>query len=358
MSTGEDQSKPEEAQELMKVQNERIADQRRKLKWSHEKAVEKNERLRKYRERVEQQGRELAGLRKKLSGRDTGAVSRSIQPENVVWMFGYGRTGSTWLSYMMAEISGHTAWFEPYVGALFGDFYYTQAWKGQLKNKHFILGSQKESWLASMRSFILDIAESKFPEVNAGDYLLVKEPHGSIGAPLLVQALPESRVVLLIRDPRDVISSGLDAYKKGSWAYERMDGGEQEDARLATENPDSFVEVKSGKYLQHMSHAVQAYEEHEGPKSLVRYEDLRADTMGVMRRMYSDLGIGIDEEELERAVEKHSWEKIPEAEKGKGKFYRKASLGGWEEDLTGAQVETITRITEPIIRSFYPDTEK
>ena len=45
---------------------------------------------------------------------------------------------------------------------------------------------------------------------------------------------------------------------------------------------------------------------------MVRYEDLRAETIGTMRRIYSTLGITVDERELARAVEKHSWENIPE----------------------------------------------
>src|SRR3712207_6950789 len=49
------------------------------------------------------------------------------------------------------------------------------------------------------------------------DYLVVKEPNGSIGAPLLMEALPESRMILLVRDPRDVAASSIDARRKGGW---------------------------------------------------------------------------------------------------------------------------------------------
>src|SRR3712207_7418913 len=53
-------------------------------------------------------------------------------PENIVWIFGSGRSGSTWLSSMMGDIEGHTLWGEPWVGALFGNYYY----RGVAERKH------------------------------------------------------------------------------------------------------------------------------------------------------------------------------------------------------------------------------
>jgi hypothetical protein len=85
------------------------------------------------------------------------------------------------------------------------------------------------------------------------------------------------------------------------------------------------------QYRRGVEGARRAYEAHEGPKSRIRYEDLRADTPGNLRRIFSELDLAGDEAELSRVVEKHSWEVIPEEEKGEGKFYRKASIGGWVE---------------------------
>ncbi len=77
-----------------------------------------------------------------------------------------------------------------------------------------------------------------------------------------------------------------------------------------------------------------AYEAHDGPKAMVRYEDLVANTLGGMRRVCSGLGIAVDEGELAWVVGKHAWEIVPEREKGAGKFRRKATPGGWAEDLS------------------------
>jgi hypothetical protein len=106
--------------------------------------------------------------------------------------------------------------------------------------------------------------------------------------------------------------------------------------------------------VRHAGKARDAYETHKGPKVLIRYEELRDDTLGTMERLYSTLRIEVGEEDLARAVDKHAWENIPENEKGQGKFYRKAKPGGWREDLTPAQVEIVEQVSAPLLKEFYP----
>jgi len=274
-----------------------------------------------------------------------------VAPENMIWIFGTGRTGSTWLAAMMEEPKGHDVWFEPRVGTIFDPQRFQRH-----GGKQFILASQyKEVWLQSIRNFILDGANARFPESNGG-YLAVKEPGGSVGAGLIMEALPESGMVLLIRDPRDVVASWLDATRKGGWQTRRRGEGGRRAESLAETNPNAFVRRHAEAYLQHVGSARQAYDAHEGRKVVVRYEDLRADTLGTMKRMYGELGVPVDGERLARSVEKHSWENIPAEEKGEGKFYRKATPQGWREDLTPHQVRTVERITAPLLEEFYPNS--
>jgi hypothetical protein len=267
----------------------------------------------------------------------------------MIWIFGTGRTGSTWLAAMMEEPEGHDVWFEPRVGTVFDPQRFQRH-----GGKHFILASQyKDVWLRSIRNFILDGANARFPELDGG-YLAVKEPGGSVGAGLIMEALPESGMVLLIRDPRDVVASWLDATRKGGWQTRRRGEGGRRAESLAETKPNAFVRRHANAYLQHVGSARRAYEAHEGRKVVVRYEDLRADTLGTMKRMYGELNIPVEEARLAKAVEKHSWENIPEEEKGQGKFYRKATPEAWREDLTRRQVKTVERITAPLLEEFYP----
>jgi hypothetical protein len=308
--------------------------------------------LARVRTRLEEKEREIAGLEQRLAARSSRAGG--VDPENVVWIFCSNRSGSTWLSSMMGEVEGHEVWNEPLVGKLFGDLYYAGA-AGHQKVKHYILGDfHKGSWLDSVQSFVLSEATARFPGVAEGGYLIIKEPNGSIGAPLLSEAMPASRVIFLLRDPRDVAASGLDAARKGSWQYENAaDRGWKREA-LADNQPDVWVRRRAQNYVRHAGKARDAYEAHKGPKVLIRYEELRDDTRGTMERLYSTLGIEVGGEELARAVEKHAWENIPEKEKGQGKFYRKATPGGWREDLTPGQVEIVEQVSAALLKEFYP----
>ena len=290
-------------------------------------------------------------LRSRVQSSPRAGDPRGLRPENIVWIFGTGRSGSTWLGSMMGSQDGCAMWNEPLVGNLFGNFYYFRMGDRKM-GKHSILGEHyKEAWLGPMRDLVLGGGAARFPEVVERGYLIIKEPNGSIGSPLLMEALPESSMIFLIRDPRDVVASSMDARSEGSW----LSGRREDQGRTSKSNPNSYARTRANSYVQQIEKTSQAYSAHGGRKVIVRYEDLRADTLGTMKRIYATLHIPVNEGELVRAVEEHSWENIPEEEKGEGKKRRKATPGGWQEDLTSRQVEIVEEITAPLLEEFYPD---
>ncbi len=292
-----------------------------------------------------------------------------IKAENLVWIFGTGRSGSTWLASMMGEPVlwredeeyKTRFWNEPLVGQLFGRFH-EEVPRRQLGREAFILSdSMREAWLAGIRCLILGGAAARFPGLPEGGYLVVKEPNGSIGAPLLMEALPESRMVLLVRDPRDVAASALDRHAAGGIAHENRSkdprGRRLSEAGRADKDPDAFVRGQARRYTANLSRAWLAHDNHRGPKALVRYEDLRADAPGELARIFSALNIPVAAQEVARVAEMHAWKNVPEDRKGRGKDRRKASPGGWREDLTPEQARIVEDVTAPLLERFYGKPE-
>lgn len=154
----------------------------------------------------------LALWRERAEKAEAKINTEPFDASRLVWIFGAGRTGSSWLASVMGELAGHEVWFEPLVGELFGYHYYVRGTERHRESRHFVLGVLRDAWIGTIRSCVLEGAVIRFPNCQR---LIIKEPNGSIGAPLLAEALPESHMIVLLRDPRDVAASSLDALKRG-----------------------------------------------------------------------------------------------------------------------------------------------
>lgn len=318
------------------------------------------------RRHIESQNRRIQKLQGSTSA-DVRQTAGRINPENIVWILGSPRTGSTWLSEILGEFSGHALWKEPFFGVVL-NLRNNLAHRGYLDSKQFLLGEHyRDVWIGSMRRLFLDVGHAKFPNIAPKHHLVIKEPNGSICAPMIMEAFPESKLVFLVRDSRDVVASLLDAARKGSWyGYDKFEASVA-DAVLRNGGPDSpengsedeFVERLAKNYVSNVGAVKEAYDRHpEGAKVLVRYEDLRENPRDWVSRICDSLGIELDDEQLEQAVAKHAWENIPKENRGQGKFHRKASPGGWKEDLTSEEALKVEEITGPILREFYPGYEQ
>jgi len=284
-------------------------------------------------------------------GLEGSEEATGVNPENVVWIFCTARSGSTWMRSMLDDLVDGEVWEEPKVGRLFGEFY-SRAKPTQLGRTNYVLGEPtREAWTAALRDFVLRTAWASHPSVTPERYLIVKEPGGAIGAPLLMAALPESRMVLLVRDPRDFAASVLDATMKGGWMQEGMDEWARRDLE-SEKDVQRYLRALSRQYVRQMGNGKKAFDAHDGRKIMVRYDDLRTRTLGTMRNLCAALELPVTEQKLAQVVDKHSFENIPQRERGEGKFYRKATSGGWKDDLTPEQAKIVEDITAPLINEL------
>ena len=292
--------------------------------------------------------------------REVAATTSGVAPppdasdaraENLVWTFGSAWSDSAWLGSMMG-LTGGTVWNRPLLGDLFGDLFYVRA--AHRRDRDFVLGGSEETRSKLIRGFVLSAVQAKFPRATHDGYLVVNEPGGSLGAPLLTKALPESRLVLLVRHPGEVIASALAA--SGESEPDATGNGLEEwreEGIAPFEDPEFVVANQAARYFDFVGNAKRAYEEHTGPKSLVRYEDLLADTPATMRRLYAELGMTLDERKLAGVAASHPREQAGR-EEGTTELHRGATPTNWREYLSPEQAEVVERVTAPLLNDLYP----
>jgi hypothetical protein len=131
---------------------------------------------------LREKDRENARLRSRLAAGSFGLPGGGVKPENMIWMFGSGRTGSSWLSTMMGDLEGHARWNEPYVGELFGSAYYIRAGDRMRGRKDYALGDDyREAWILSIRNFVLEGANARFSGLGENGYRRSKSPTAPSG---------------------------------------------------------------------------------------------------------------------------------------------------------------------------------
>ena len=280
----------------------------------------------------------------------------AISPDKVVWMFGTRRTGSTWLGFMLRDLPGGHKWGEPLIGELIGGFH--ERFADRKSKNHIFSPEYRDLWLSWVRRLTCEGAAARSPSlVDDEGFIVIRDPHGTVGAPLLCEALPESKLLILIRDPRDVVASMVDAHQSGGWMGARAEkqgrAQRREGAHPAERDPDRFAKSRARRIIEEFEKAGEAYAIHKGPKTLVRYEDVRFNTEAEVTRICGDLELPGTADDIRRVVDEHAWENVPEEEKGSGKFHRKASPGSWREDLTKKQIQMIERLCEPVLDRYY-----
>src|SRR3712207_2475982 len=112
----------------------------------------------------------MSNLKDRLGS--TFGLGAGVRPENIIWIFGTARSGSTWLSTMLGDLKGCREWREPFVGLLFGPSFFTFDWGRQLRRERFILHRKhRDAWIGPVRDLVLRGAASRFRRMTRQNYL-------------------------------------------------------------------------------------------------------------------------------------------------------------------------------------------
>jgi hypothetical protein len=283
----------------------------------------------------------------------------SATERSLTWIVGSPRSGTTWLAGLLSRFPDIGYVNEPLIGLHLGVVFDQviaappkagPAAGGRIydlinlvgEDDYFFNDKHRHVWEPALRKLLLTRFREQMYQrgLQPGrGRMLLKEPHGSEGADIVGQALPQSRLLLLVRDGRDVVDSELDSIAPGAWSSyavstEGLDEGER--TRL--------IEAQAQRWVLRSRVAQQAYGRHAEPlRMMVRYEDLLTDTEAHVRRIVDWLGLPTPAE-LSNVVAATKFSALPSDRTGPGQFARAASPGLWREHFTPGEQELLARV--------------
>lgn len=282
----------------------------------------------------------------------------------LVWLLGSPRSGSTWLLNLLGAAPRVLTIDEPAIGShlalLVGGQLSMRARDvpaDRLRVNDVRAGSDDylfsqryaDAWRGPARDLVLARLHAQVVEQCADrgvtdPLVVIKEPHGSLGADLLGSLLPASRLLFLLRDGRDVLDSEVDAGTAGSWASWATEGFVTADVDRA-----GFLRDRAHLWVLR-TRVVQAAVDAHAPELChrLRYEDLLDDTVGHLAALdaWLDLGLG---ERVSEVAEAGRVDRQPAAARGPGRFIRAAAPGRWRDHLSVDEVAMVDQIMGPTL---------
>lgn len=151
------------------------------------------------------------------------------------------------------------------------------------------------------------------------------------------EVFPTSRIVHVVRDPRDVAASMLDA--ASSWAR----------------NDSMTLERAVSLWRAGTEAGLAAALRYPGDVLRVRYEDLHGAPVPTVTQVFQFLGIGIDQVKSQQLFENCRFELYTGGRKagapgGKGRFYRLGVVGGWRETFGQEEVALVEKVAGDLMR--------
>jgi len=268
-----------------------------------------------------------------------------ILEKNMVWVFGSPRSGTSWLAL---ELLSHKTCFidhphiiehlgTPHIGIM--DLA-IQRWIDNCKNNpgYFFSDRFKKTWNYYLRKLILNRIFAQINSIN--QKVILKEPGVAGGADIISECLPNSKIIVILRDGRDVIDSIIDARQEDGFMTKIGNV-----PPIVEHNRLKFVENRARLWVTFIENVMKTYETHlKNLRLLIRYEDLLENTCENLKRIYKFLEIDISNTDLEKLVTKYSFENIPAKKKGSGKFARSASPGNWKKNFNDEEKKLMENI--------------
>jgi len=266
----------------------------------------------------------------------------NILESKLVWILGANRSGTTWLGRQL-ELDDNFLMNEPLIGEHLGISFLRM---NELVREHdvnknrddyFFSEKYKNEWRFYLRKLVLNRIYSQFKNISKN--VIIKEPNGSVGSDIISEFIPNSKIIILLRDPRDIIDSRLDALSEEGWSAKK--GW----IAISEKNRIEFIKREALKWVQLVKVLMKVYENHQkNNRIILKYEELRVNTFEVLQKIFNFIDSNMDEKKIKKIIDTLSFEKIPSKEKGAGKRKRIAKPGKWREQFNQEEIEKLNQI--------------
>ncbi len=254
-----------------------------------------------------------------------------IEDADLCWIYGAGRSGSTWLLELLHGLNETRTWNEPYFGRICVHLHNHPA-----ESEHseiFFSDAYRPIWLAGIRNLFLNMANARFGTLPPGTKLIIKYVNSPELCPYFAEIFPRSRYLLLLRDPFDILDSHLDMQRPGGW--------NESFARVFSAEGNARMEGTARYVRKTYETAIASYEKVAPELRLeVRYEDLLADTVESLAHCAAFLGLAVSRRQLQQRVQACRFEKHKDT--GQLAFRRFGKAGVWR--TSGNFTEEVTQI--------------
>lgn len=226
------------------------------------------------------------------------AARGSSRQKNYIFIIGSPRSGTTWLHSILADHPSvasiapvELTHFANYLPAL------VDRWELQKKNisKGLTQGLPVIWSDEEFREFLADFTDRVYDKVlernPAATHIVDKHPNYSNHTGLIRQFYPNAKFIHVLRDGRDVAISSKSAHERLDFMHD--DVGEMARKWVRFIGNARKADDGAGNYLE------------------VKYEDMLADGMANLSRIFHFAGLAISDENLAGLLDKHSMEKNP-----------------------------------------------
>jgi hypothetical protein len=183
----------------------------------------------------------------------------------------------------------------------------------------------------------------------------------------ITRLFPQARIIMLVRDGRDVAVSGV-----MHWLKKRVSGTDVADHqrkrqafflnREASRLDRFFTDAEIETWARHWREPIDAMAAH-GPAQplVVRYEDMSRDLTNELHRICTRLGIDASARTLEHCAAESTFERMSGGRKrgdnAPGEHVRNGVVGDWKSYFTAADAEVFDRVAGACLieQGYEPD---